>query len=393
MIDFDDLDEIADERVKAGDDLDEAALAAISCAEGSSSKRNDAHEELSLDELLGRSKQVSAATIKTIEEERPVKGDSERARQHNLYDSRSTSSQRDTAEDSCRVDGTGDEPDVAALRSSWNPKPAGSAAKGEARSKRLSLCELSPSWTPQAPPSADEQGYQGYDASQMFAGLPTETTAAEATSAREEISSSSSDDAGVGAAAAAAEKAEPEPSAAPAPEPAPTGPQPSQWPARPDEAHFRILGTVLPMRLPREGMTPQEVARIWQEDWGVAYAGNLRFQAPESQAPEPESSSKRWLNPREDAVPCSPDIVQLEGKATVLNSLALSLRQHDERLKERSGAEGARRRLAAQSGGQAGGPDFGPRVRSTAAGPKRRVGPAVGRGTPFNRRNFGLVDY
>lgn len=378
MIDFDDIEETADERAAAGD-LDEAARAALSCPE--STKRSG--EDLSLDELLGRSAQVSAATGATFEEAPTAKStgaDSAKATRRGLCELDTGPSHGEALGAEEGLDAAGDEPDVAAFYQSWGSKPgaAGKSGKVDSKSKRRSLCELSPAWSPQVPPSGDEQHFvesRTFDEPQVSPGLPTETTAAEAPSTRED-SSSESEVVDVGAAAAEPEKTEPEPAK-------PSGAAASdacEWPARPDEAHFRIFDAVLPMQLPREGMTPQDVAKVWEEEWGVAYARTLRFQSP-------DSSSKRWLNPREDPLPCSPTVVRLDGKAGVLNALALSLRQHDERLKSRSGADAARRRLAQAS---TGGASFGPRIRPAATA-NRRGAPAAGRGTPFQRRAIPLL--
>mmetsp|Transcript_81548 Transcript_81548/g.243106 ORF Transcript_81548/g.243106 Transcript_81548/m.243106 type:complete len:393 (+) Transcript_81548:79-1257(+) len=388
MIDFDDLEEAADAR----DDLDEAALAAVSAGP---SKLNGAQEELSLDELLGRSARATAAESGAAAGATPAGDagvDSGGPQQRSDRELHGASGPRGSAGGAAERGpdiwgGAGGEPDLASLHASWSSGPGGGAGQSSGsnpKAKRLSLCELSPSWSSPAPPSAEVPGcveVRALDEAEVSRGLPTDTTAAEATSTREEISSGSSDEAeGAVAATRREEAAEPEkPQTAPAA--AAAAEAPAHWPARPDEAHFRIFDAVLPMRLPREGMTPQEVMRIWQEDWGVAYARTLRFEAPKA----PESSSRCWLNPREDVLPYSPAIVRLEGKAGILNALALSLRQHDERLRQRSGAEAARRRLSAQASGA----DFGPRLRPATA-PKRRVGGAMGRGTPFARRQVSL---
>mmetsp|Transcript_80633 Transcript_80633/g.236962 ORF Transcript_80633/g.236962 Transcript_80633/m.236962 type:complete len:401 (-) Transcript_80633:108-1310(-) len=104
----------------------------------------------------------------------------------------------------------------------------------------------------------------------------------------------------------------------------------------PETALFRISERVLPMHLERTDMTPCEVTRIWEQEWGIAYAGRLRFEAP------PESGSK-WLNPRLDVLPAPPAVTRLDGKAAILDALALALTQRDEELLVKSMAEGKER--------------------------------------------------
>merc|ERR1712032_628683 len=86
------------------------------------------------------------------------------------------------------------------------------------------------------------------------------------------------------------------------------------------KASFQIRNEVLPMRLEREGMTPHEIAAIWEE-WGCKFASRIRFAA------QPGSSGGKWLNAREDAVPTSPAVVRLEGAGALLDSLAAALQQ------------------------------------------------------------------
>ncbi|CAE8719437.1 unnamed protein product [Polarella glacialis] len=44
--------------------------------------------------------------------------------------------------------------------------------------------------------------------------------------------------------------------------------------------NFCIEEEILPMRLPRSGATPHLASTLWENDWGVRYAGRIRFIAP-----------------------------------------------------------------------------------------------------------------
>mmetsp|Transcript_92694 Transcript_92694/g.286157 ORF Transcript_92694/g.286157 Transcript_92694/m.286157 type:complete len:398 (-) Transcript_92694:98-1291(-) len=104
----------------------------------------------------------------------------------------------------------------------------------------------------------------------------------------------------------------------------------------PETALFRISGRVLPMHLERTGVTPHEVTRIWEREWGIAYASRLRFEAP------PDTGTK-WLNLREDELPAPPTVTRLDGKPPILDALALALTQRDEELLVQSIEEGEER--------------------------------------------------
>lgn len=74
------------------------------------------------------------------------------------------------------------------------------------------------------------------------------------------------------------------------------------------------------MILPRSGMTPSDIISIWEQDWGVLYAGRLKFEAP------PDAPLK-WLNHRNHAVPGAPAIIRLDGMGSILQAVASALRQ------------------------------------------------------------------
>mmetsp|Transcript_35000 Transcript_35000/g.63062 ORF Transcript_35000/g.63062 Transcript_35000/m.63062 type:complete len:214 (-) Transcript_35000:68-709(-) len=84
--------------------------------------------------------------------------------------------------------------------------------------------------------------------------------------------------------------------------------------------NFCIEEEILPMRLPRSGATPHLASTLWENDWGVRYAGRIRFIAP-------PGSVSRYLNPRADALPSVPAVVRLEGPGSVLTALALALKR------------------------------------------------------------------
>jgi len=89
----------------------------------------------------------------------------------------------------------------------------------------------------------------------------------------------------------------------------------------PVEATFSIDGELFTMPLSRSGMTPREITDIWEKDWGVLYASRLRFEAP------PDAPIK-WLNHHSHAVPSAPAVVRLDGMGSILQAVALALRQH-----------------------------------------------------------------
>uniref|UniRef100_A0A7S4PSD9 Uncharacterized protein n=1 Tax=Alexandrium monilatum TaxID=311494 RepID=A0A7S4PSD9_9DINO len=101
---------------------------------------------------------------------------------------------------------------------------------------------------------------------------------------------------------------------------------------------LRVFGDVLPMRTEREGVTPAELAELWEGAWGVQYASRVRFEAP-------EGSPTRHLNPREDAVPLSPAVVTLHcGVGSILLALATALKSYGMLSEDEVGAERERRR-------------------------------------------------
>eukprot|EP00421_Protoceratium_reticulatum_P026057 CAMPEP_0168459258 /NCGR_PEP_ID=MMETSP0228-20121227/52816_1 /TAXON_ID=133427 /ORGANISM="Protoceratium reticulatum, Strain CCCM 535 (=CCMP 1889)" /LENGTH=99 /DNA_ID=CAMNT_0008474415 /DNA_START=17 /DNA_END=313 /DNA_ORIENTATION=+ len=79
-------------------------------------------------------------------------------------------------------------------------------------------------------------------------------------------------------------------------------------------------------------MTPRDVARLWEDDWGIRYAGRIKFKAP-------EGSAHKWLNHGVDFIPAAPAEVRLEGLGSVLSALRLALEREDP---EHQAAAGAR---------------------------------------------------
>eukprot|EP00416_Gambierdiscus_australes_P019533 CAMPEP_0171065668 /NCGR_PEP_ID=MMETSP0766_2-20121228/6974_1 /TAXON_ID=439317 /ORGANISM="Gambierdiscus australes, Strain CAWD 149" /LENGTH=390 /DNA_ID=CAMNT_0011521785 /DNA_START=125 /DNA_END=1298 /DNA_ORIENTATION=- len=336
MIDFDDLDESAAERVAAGDNLDEAALAALSCPTKGSSDLSNEVSELSLDDLLRkRDKLDEVQGSRRVQE-----GDGA---------SSGTNSWRGLEEVEAPAfagvgvtQASGRRTDAGLEGSRLGPD------KHDAKAHRRLLCFLNPAVTPATSPPEEhlaEEHQDSHEHEVKEVGLPTETTA-EAGSVCAEHSCSSREaslDAGVAGGQSPRSAAS-------------LAPLVDEWPACPDEVRFAVLDNVLPMRLPSESVLPQEVARIWEEEWGVPYAGTLRFRAP-------RGSSRRWLNPREDLLPCSPAVVGVEGKGSVLCALALALRQRNERLKDQDNVAAARRRLQEAQLGTA---NLGPRIVNSA---------------------------
>jgi len=104
----------------------------------------------------------------------------------------------------------------------------------------------------------------------------------------------------------------------------PTGSIGLQW-AGP-RVDFQIREEVLPMCLEEEGMTVQDVATIWEKEWGCKFAGRLKFEAP-------PSSSVKWL-PRAAVVPSHPIMVRLEGPGAILDSITVALRRHGRKMAE-----------------------------------------------------------
>ena len=77
------------------------------------------------------------------------------------------------------------------------------------------------------------------------------------------------------------------------------------------------LPEVLPMHADKQGATPIEVMQLW-ESWGVAYATRLRFGAG-------ADAEAKWLQAREDAVPPPPAVTRLEGKASILQAITITI--------------------------------------------------------------------
>lgn len=121
------------------------------------------------------------------------------------------------------------------------------------------------------------------------------------------------------------------------------------WEACPNEVHFKIFKDILPMRFEKEGILPCEVIDIWENHWGVVHARQLKFVAP-------PNYGKRFLNLREDQLPCSPEVVQIEGKGSILYALTLELTKHDKRLQDQASAD-AQQRFKNDGGLTSGKPD------------------------------------
>jgi len=81
------------------------------------------------------------------------------------------------------------------------------------------------------------------------------------------------------------------------------------------------------MFVSREGMTPQEIASIWENQWKVPYASRIKFVAPPAE--DGTMPTKKFLHARLDSVPSHPAVVRLEGVPSVIQSLVGQLRLHD----------------------------------------------------------------
>jgi len=120
------------------------------------------------------------------------------------------------------------------------------------------------------------------------------------------------------------------PFAAPEPKPCRRGGLP------PAVVSLRIRGEVLPMHLPREGLTPLDLCKIWEEEWGVHYASSrIKFEVG-------DGSQSKWMNKLEDVIEFGSEI-RLDGNGSVLQSLTLALTQHDQKKKEQAEAAGMNR--------------------------------------------------
>ncbi|CAJ1344142.1 unnamed protein product [Effrenium voratum] len=71
------------------------------------------------------------------------------------------------------------------------------------------------------------------------------------------------------------------------------------------EVNFNIDGDVLSMRCPREGVTPHDVQKSFEQR-GVLYANRIRFVLTDD--------GTRTLNPRSDTLPLTPAVIKLVGK-------------------------------------------------------------------------------
>mmetsp|Transcript_91901 Transcript_91901/g.213614 ORF Transcript_91901/g.213614 Transcript_91901/m.213614 type:complete len:281 (+) Transcript_91901:182-1024(+) len=99
-----------------------------------------------------------------------------------------------------------------------------------------------------------------------------------------------------------------------------------------------IFKEVFPMRIEQDAVTPTELTELWENHWGVQYAGRVRFEAA-------EGSPTKWLNPREDIVPRSPHVVQLHASAgSILLDLSTALRQYGMLTREQVEVERERKR-------------------------------------------------
>lgn len=94
--------------------------------------------------------------------------------------------------------------------------------------------------------------------------------------------------------------------------------------------HFEVLGETLPMRVDEIGdgqvVVPQDIVKVWAEEWGLLFMQRIRFEAP-------TSASSRWLNCRTDAVPPYPAVTRLVVQTctnfqSILGSLKLALATH-----------------------------------------------------------------
>lgn len=87
-------------------------------------------------------------------------------------------------------------------------------------------------------------------------------------------------------------------------------------------ALFKVGKEVFPMRLDHSGMTPSEITRVWEQQWGVQSASSIKLEAE-------EGSTTRPLDPEADAVPRSPFVVKLEAPGDgVLQTMAYALREY-----------------------------------------------------------------
>jgi len=102
---------------------------------------------------------------------------------------------------------------------------------------------------------------------------------------------------------------------------------------------FKVVDDVLPMHLERQKLTPLEVTKIWEEEWGIAHATRVRFEAP-------DGSPTKWLNAREDFLPSPPVVIRLDGKGSILQAIGVALKQRDSYAKDLSHHEGMERSKA-----------------------------------------------
>jgi len=65
-------------------------------------------------------------------------------------------------------------------------------------------------------------------------------------------------------------------------------------------------------------VTPADVTRVWESDWGLAYTSRIKFEAP-------AGSKSKWLNPRTDALPGYPATTRLIANEGILRSVLLEL--------------------------------------------------------------------
>lgn len=84
----------------------------------------------------------------------------------------------------------------------------------------------------------------------------------------------------------------------------------------------KIFDETLAMRLERDGMTPHDVAEMWEKEWGITGASRIKFCAP------PEYD-KKYLNAKEDLLPGPPFVVKLDVKlGSVIQNLALKIKRY-----------------------------------------------------------------
>jgi len=295
MLDFDDLEEVAQERLAQGDELDEAAKAAVFAEKDRKTRWAERDRELKEQDKSGKD---------TLKPRAPLWDRPRPAREEKPKDTPLAGNAR-----------TNFEPGVFAGRK---------VISSEAREGQPVL------WA--AKPRAPVTGKPAVSAPKEEEEFEDDDD--DDDDGEEEDKADNSADAG--------------------PKKAVKGVEAHAWGSAPGEVHFQIFEKVLPMQLGREGVLPYEVVEIWENQWKVLGTRQLKFVAP-------KGMDKKWLTPREDPIPSSPEVIRLEGKGAILYALELALTQHDKRLQKKATAAAKEREARPDREAHAPPPEFMPR--------------------------------